>query len=90
MANIYQKPLTLKEAAESTKVNIEITYNIKDDVTEYINALRELLIYEEHRRSYHLNIRFHVIDLLKQKGHYNFVYDTTTISNSHTTHPEIS
>ena len=54
-----------------------ILYNIRDNIIKYIQPLTELFFYEEYRKSNHINIRHHVLDLLRQKGYTNikFVID---------------
>lgn len=76
--NVYKKPYsTLKKAKENIKSSIQISYDLvnEDKYKKYIKALRKLYIYETYRLSYHENIKFYTIELLKKKGYKNIMFN---------------
>lgn len=73
--DMYIKPFnTLEQAEKDGKLDININTSLKS-VSKYINPLRDILVYEDYRKSYHLNLKHHVIDLLKKKGYVNINFE---------------
>ena len=79
MHDIQEENLTMKEAKESAKMNVEIKQNLKNLYLKEIKACKFLKNYIIYRQSHHLNIRYHVVDLLKEKGYNNISYVTDKV-----------
>lgn len=79
LAPIKSKPYdSMKQCEAESSQTFGLSYNAKiRDAREYLKAvsvLTDLIIYEEYRKSHHLNIRFHVPDLLRSKGYTNITH----------------
>jgi len=77
IANQYIKSFeSVEKAKEKGKLNMKIIYSIRDDdeIRSLIKPLENLLYYKDYRESHYLNLRHHIIDLLRRKGYYNFNY----------------
>ncbi len=82
MENLYTSDQysDLSSTNEKTGLPIELNLSLSmDELQEsfrVIKALKELILYEDYRRSHHLNIRLHVLDLLRTKGYRNISFIT--------------
>jgi len=77
MANVTQKPFSsVDQAIEDGTTKMTINRDVRDSLDRYEKALKGLFFYEEYRRSYHLNIKHHVLDLLRKKGYTNVKFNT--------------
>lgn len=89
MADNKQKPFnSIKDTIKNGTLKLTVIHDIMDDINRFKEPLKNLVIYETYRRSHHMNIRHHLLDLLRQKGYTNINFILKKTKNEHTTKKE--
>lgn len=79
LADMYSKPYeSINQARKEGTLDIQIksTLRNRNEYDLYIKALENILFYEDYRKSHQLNIKHHVLDLLRSKGYTNINHIT--------------